>query len=125
MQTDLKIHGVQLIAVSKDSVSQAARQKDRDGLSFPLLSDEKLQVIRAYGLEHHKALEFSTLSFSLFGLPLALVPSVKTMAIPTTLLIDEKGVIRWIDQSEDYRLRSSEERILKAVDDAFGKSAAA
>jgi len=42
------------------------------------------------------------------------------MAIPTSLLIDEHGVIRWIDQSDDYRLRSSNERVLQAVREAFG-----
>ena len=41
------------------------------------------------------------------------------MAIPTSLLIDENGVIRWIDQTDDYRLRSSNERVLKAVREAF------
>jgi len=38
--------------------------------------------------------------------PFAFTPSFKAMAIPTTLLVDEKGDVQWIDQSEDYRLRS-------------------
>jgi hypothetical protein len=42
------------------------------------------------------------------------------MAIPTSLLVDEQGIIRWIDQSEDYRLRSSEQRVMDAVRSAFG-----
>ena len=46
------------------------------------------------------------------------------MAIPTTLLVDEGGVIRWIDQADDYRLRSSQERVLQAVKEAFGQSGA-
>ena len=44
------------------------------------------------------------------------------MAIPTTLLIDEHGTIRWIDQAEDYRLRSSEEIILNEVKKHFQPS---
>jgi hypothetical protein len=43
------------------------------------------------------------------------------MAIPTSLLIDEKGVIQWVNQSEDYRLRASNTAVLQAVKDAFGK----
>lgn len=43
------------------------------------------------------------------------------MTIPTSLLVDEDGVIMWIDQTDDYRLRSSNERVLKAVTEAFGK----
>ena len=46
------------------------------------------------------------------------------MAIPTTLLIDENGIIQWIDQSEDYRLRASMERVMAAVEKAFDRAAA-
>lgn len=112
-------HGVEIFALSKDSPSDALRHRERDGISFQLLCDPGLDVIRDYGVEHHKALEFSKASFSLFGMPLALVPSFETMAIPTTLLVDEEGIIRWIDQSEDYRLRSAEDRILAEVRKAF------
>jgi peroxiredoxin len=119
MQADLEEYGVSLIALSKDTVEEAATHKNRDGLSLTLLADPSLEVIRQYGVEHHKALGFTTGSFTLFGLPLALAPSYKTMAIPTSLLVDDHGVIRWIDQTDDYRLRSSNERVLRAVKDAF------
>ena len=52
-------------------------------------------------------------------MPLALVPSYKAMAIPTTLLIDEDGIVRWIDQADDYRLRSDGERVMGAVERVF------
>ncbi|MCP4902657.1 MAG: peroxiredoxin family protein [bacterium] len=120
LKSGLGKHGVSVVALSKDSIEDAAHQKERDKLSFPLLSDPELDVINQYGVEHHKALEFSTGSFTLFGIPLALVPSIKKMAIPTTLLVDEEGVIQWIDQTDDYRLRSNEERVMEAVAHAFG-----
>jgi peroxiredoxin len=119
MQEDLDEFGVGLMALSKDTVDEAATHKSRDGLSLTLLSDPNLEVIRQYGVEHHKALGFKTGTFTLFGIPLAFTPSFKTMAIPTTLLVDENGVIQWIDQTDDYRLRSSEERVLQAVSGAF------
>ena len=119
MQADLDEHNVSLVALSKDTVEEAATHKTRDNLRLTLLSDTDLDVIRQYGVEHHKALGFTTGSFTLFGIPLAFTPSFKTMAIPTTLLVDEEGVIQWIDQSDDYRLRSSEEHVLQAVTDAF------
>jgi peroxiredoxin len=120
MQPDLDRYGVSLVALSKDTVEEAATHKTRDELNLTLLSDPDLDVIRQYGVEHHKALGFKTGSFTLFGLPFALTPSFKTMAIPTTLLIDENGIIRWIDQTDDYRLRSNEERVLQAVKSSFG-----
>jgi len=112
--------GVEIIALSKDTPQDAALHRERDGLSLQLLADPNLDVIRDYGLEHHKAVEFSTGRFTLLGIPLALVPSLKTMAVPTTLLIDEQGVIRWIDQTDDYRLRSAESRILAEIRRTFG-----
>jgi peroxiredoxin len=84
-----------------------------------LLADPNLEVIRQYGLEHHKAIQFEKGGFTLLGIPLAMVPEFKTMAIPTTLLVDEDHTIRWIDQADDYRLRSREARVLAAVDEAF------
>jgi peroxiredoxin len=119
MQADLDEHGVNLIALSKDTVEEAATHKTRDGLKMTLLADPKLEVIRCYGVEHHKALGSNTGTFTLFGIPLALTLSFKTMAIPTSLLVDEHGVIRWIDQADDYRLRSSNDRVLREVREAF------
>jgi peroxiredoxin len=107
------------VALSKDTVAQAAEHQRRDGLTMLLLADPTLQVIRQFGVEHHKALEFSAIKVNLFGLHVALLPSVKVMAIPTTLLVDEHGIIRWIDQTDDYRLRSHPEHVLAAVDTAF------
>ena len=120
MREDLAASKVEVIALSKDSVETAAAHKRRDGLTLTLLADPTLEVIRQYGVEHHKAVEFSTGKVNLFGIHVAVVPSVKTMAIPTSLLIDEDGVVRWIDQTDDYRLRSHPERVLQAVEAAFG-----
>jgi len=114
-------YGVEIVALSKDTPEDAAFHRRRDELSLQLLSDPDLEVIRDFGLEHHKAIEFSTGRFSIFGIPLAVVPSFRTMAIPTTLLVDEAGIIRWIDQSDDYRLRSAEDLIVAEVKRAFDR----
>ncbi len=119
MQSDLDEYSVSLVALSKDSVEEAAIHKNRDKLKLTLLSDSKLEIIKQYGVEHHKAIGFKTGNFTVFGIPLALTPSFKTMAIPTTLLVDENGVIQWIDQTDDYRLRSNEDRVLQEIKRAF------
>ena len=120
MLPDLEAYGVRVIALSKDSVAEAAIHKTRDNLSLTLLSDPNLDVIRQYGVEHHKALGGITDSSKMFGIPLAAPTGFSAMAIPTSLLIDENGVIQWIDQSDDYRLRSSNSLVLEAVKSAFG-----
>jgi alkyl hydroperoxide reductase subunit AhpC len=122
MQPDLDEYGVQVLGLSKDTAEEAAIHKKRDHLQLDLLADPELKVIRQYGVEHHKALGFVTGSFQLFGIPFGFTPSFKTMAIPTSLLVDEAGVIRWIDQAEDYRLRSSQAHVLGAVRAAFGET---
>jgi peroxiredoxin len=126
MSPDLAQYGVEIFALSKDAPDQAAIHKSRDSLSFQLLSDPDLDVIRQYGVEHHKVLSMdATPTKKIGGIPLGFgQPKFQTMAIPTTLLIDENGIIRWIDQSEDYRVRSSTDRILKAVQTAFDQNSA-
>ena len=39
----------------------------------------------------------------------------RSLAIPTTFLIDAEGSVRWIDQAEDYRVRSDAPRVLGAI----------
>lgn len=121
MHDELARLGVTVVALSKDSVADAARNKRRDGLRFALLSDPKLEVIRQFGVEHHKAIEFSVGGITLFGVPLSPIPQFKTMAIPTTLLIDDDGVIRWIDQADDYRIRSNPDRVMAAIERELGE----
>jgi len=120
MRPGLAKYNVNIVALSKDTPEEATTHKVRDGLGFPLLSDPNLKVIRQYGVEHHKALGQTTHSFKIFNIPLAFEFSFKAMAIPTSLLVDEYGVIKWIDQSEDYRLRASEASVMQAVEKAFG-----
>jgi len=96
-----------MIAISPDSVAEAAGMKRKSGLSMPLLSDESLAVTDRYGVRHEKAF----------------TPNkgfVRPLAIPTTILIDEHWVVRWIDQSDDYRVRSDAPRVLGAVREALG-----
>ena len=121
MQSELEKFGISVFALSKDTVEEAAIHKVRDNLSLNLLSDANLDVIRQYGVEHHKAIGFETNRFSIGGIPLTLKPSFKTMAIPTTLLIDESGTIVWIDQADDYRIRSDGDRVFQAVKSAFSE----
>ena len=120
LQPELSRYDISVIALSKDTVDEAAVHKERDNLSIKLLSDPKLKVIRQYGVEHHKAFGFKTGSFSIFGVPFAFPPSFKAMAIPTTLLVDENGTVRWIDQADDYRIRSNGDRVMSAVREVFG-----
>ena len=113
MRPIFEAHGVEVVAISKDDVEDARRHRNRDDLSFSLLSDPDLKVHRAYGLVHQKGLEYIT--FYVFGVPLGWPTGFQSMAIPTTLLVDEEGIVRWIDQTDDYRLRGDARRIETAL----------
>lgn len=52
----LQAAGVSVISVSPDSPEQLAKFRDRDGLTFPLLSDEDRSVLTAYGAYGEKKL---------------------------------------------------------------------
>ncbi len=125
MGSELQRHRVRVLALSKDAPAAARAHRERDSLRLELLCDPKLEVISAYGLVHEKSLEVSAgPRVKLFGLSVGTMPSFQTMAVPTTFLVDEFGIIRWIDQSDDYKIRSSPERVLAAIHAAFGTSPA-
>lgn len=111
---------VKIVALSNDEVAAAQKHQQRDHLTHEILSDPDLKVIKKYGVEHHKALGGDGVSsMTLFGLPFPTKMKYKPMAIPTSILIDEYGVIQWIDQAEDVRLRASEEKLLAALNASF------
>ncbi len=131
MIDEMAEYDVSLVALSKDEPDQAVVHRNRDDLTFQLLSDAELKVVRSYGVEHHKTLGQSSVAKSKLGgifggVVFGLAPfKVMSMAIPTSVLIDEEGIVRWIDQSEDIRLRSSREMVMGAIKSAFGEIAAA
>ena len=55
-RTDLSGAGLAVIGISPDSPAKLAKFRDRDGLTFPLLSDPEMIVGRAYGAYGEKML---------------------------------------------------------------------
>lgn len=52
----LKAAGYDVLGISKDKPAKLAKFRERDSLTFPLLSDESLEVHRAYGAYGEKKL---------------------------------------------------------------------
>ena len=115
---DLSRWGARVVAFSNDTPAQVETHQRRDHLKLELRSDAKLVAIKALGLLHQRGLPFKT--FYLFGIPLGYPTPFKSMAIPTTVLLDEDGVVRWLDQATDYRQRSDSARVEAALNEAFG-----
>lgn len=69
--------GVEVVGISRDSVTSHGRFAEKHSLPFLLLSDSTLETIRAYGVWQEKKL-YGKLSFGV---------------VRTTFLIDEEGRI--------------------------------
>lgn len=121
MLPEFNTYNIQVVALSGDTVAQANTHQLRDNLQLTLLADPQLNVVRTYGVEHHKAVSWDSENMrTFFGVSISMNAfKYRSMSIPTTLLIDEKGVVQWIDQSEDYRLRASRENVMSAIEQSF------
>jgi peroxiredoxin len=64
------------------------------------LSDPKAEVIRRYGVLHPGAGE-----------------NGRDIARPAEFLVDSAGVIRWVNLTDDIRVRARPEIVLREIDD--------
>lgn len=93
------------MAISTDTPEQIRAGRSKHGLDAHLLSDPDLEVTDRLNLRN----PFNLKPGGVGGLP-----------IPTTFLVDAEGIVRWIDQTDDYMLRSQPDRVLAAIEEALG-----
>ncbi len=95
---EFKKRGVRIVAISVDSPDTNREHADKQGYTHTFLSDEKHEVIRQYDILHAG------------GGPTG------DIARPAEFLIDSTGTVRWVNLTENYRIRPKPEDILKVVD---------
>ena len=66
-----------------------------------MLSDRALEVTNLYGLKNQ----------AVHSGP----PGTPGLPVPTTILADAEGKVRWMDQSENYQHRSDPDYVLAAI----------
>jgi len=90
---------VEIIAVSVDPHDKARIMLDKirkeKGDEFPLLSDPDHRVIDRYGLLNTNAR--------------------RPIPHPATLIIDRRGIVRWKFIEVDYKLRPSNDDLLREI----------
>ena len=96
--SELEWRGVRPVAVSVDSPEESAALCKKAGYTYTFLSDPKAEVIRRYDLLHKGA-----------GV------DEKDIARPAELLLDSSGVVRWLNLTEDIRVRATPEQVLEAT----------
>lgn len=90
--------GVEVVAISVDSPAESRKLCESRGYSFPFLSDPNAQVIRQFGVLHPKGGEDD-----------------KDIARPAEFLVDTAGIIRWVNLTDDFRVRARPEAVLEAI----------
>ena len=86
------------MAISVDPAPITRDLCQKQGYTYTFLSDEKLEAIRRYDLLHQH------------GGPDG------DIARPGEFLIDSTGTIRWVNLTEDLRVRARPEQILTVLD---------
>ncbi len=94
---NLTARGVKVVAVSVDPPDATKELATDQGYTFPMLSDTKREVIRHYDLLHEGA-------------------SRRDIARPAEFLIDEEGIVRWRNLTEDYKVRMKGKQVLDELE---------
>jgi peroxiredoxin len=96
--SDFRNVGIRTVAISVHAPDVSADLCRRAGYTYTFLSDPDAEVIRRYDLLHPGA-----------GV------NGHDIARPAEFLLDSSGVVRWVNLTEDFRVRATPEQMLKAV----------
>ena len=88
-----------MVAISVDSAAESQKLCQSRGYTFPFLSDPDAALIRQYGVLHPKAGEDG-----------------KDIARPAEYLVDASRTIRWVNLTDDFRVRARPETVLEKID---------
>jgi len=91
--------GVEVVGISVDSPADSRKLCESRRYTFPFLSDDNADTIRRYGVLHPKGGEGG-----------------KDIARPAEFLVDATGTIRWVNLTDDIRVRARPESVLMAID---------
>ena len=91
--------GVEVVAISVDSPADSQKLCQSRGYTYPFLSDPKAETTRQYGVLHPNG-----------------AGEGKDIARPAEFLVDATGTIRWVNLTDDIRVRARPEAVLAAID---------
>ncbi len=94
----LQTLGVRPVAISVDPADKTRGLCQRRGYTYVFLSDPNTEVIRRYGVLHAGA-------------------GIKghDIARPAEFLVDSSGTVRWVNLTEDFRVRARPEQLIAAA----------
>jgi len=86
---------VEIWAISPDAPGKLAQYASQKGIEYTLLADADQSAIRTWGIVN---------------------PKKPTVPHPTAVIVDGKGVVRYLRQDVDYKKRPSASEILDSID---------
>jgi peroxiredoxin len=93
---ELARRGIRPVAISVDPPAVTREHVAKMGWTYTFLSDPEAEVLRRYDLLH--------------------AVGDQRIARPAELLIDPTGTVRWLDLTEDYRVRTRPETVIEVYD---------
>jgi peroxiredoxin len=114
---ELDRRGVRLVAISPQAPDGSLSMQEKNALSFTVLSDPGNRIAKAIGIVTGPSDDARAAQLQL-GLDLTEVNADGTTSLPmpTTLIVDDDHVVRWVDVHLDYTARSEPKEILAALD---------
>jgi len=98
-------HGIRLVLVSPQSVAESRKLAGDLPAGVDVYSDPSLNAAKALHIVHAAGMPF--------GVPLGSRDTV----LPTLLVVDESGVIRYADLPENFRIGPQPKRLLSALEE--------
>lgn len=96
--SEFDARGIRVVAISVDPPEVNKRQSQKRGYTFPLLSDPDARVIRRYDVLHPGA-----------------GPKGADIARPAEFLLDENGIVRWVNLTDNIAVRARPQQVLDAL----------
>jgi peroxiredoxin len=108
--------GVNLIAISPQKPEGSMKMQERNKLSYTVVSDPASKIATQLGILTAPD-DTAAAAQAKLGLDLTKVNANGTSALPmpTVVVVDAEGIIRWIDVHPNYSTRTEPEDILAAV----------
>ncbi len=113
--------GTPLVAVSPQTPDGSLSTKETKELTFTVLSDPGNQIAGQLGILTAPSDGARAAQLQL-GLDLTKANADGTTALPmpTVIVVDASGVIRWIDVHRDYTSRTEPDQVLQAITQTIG-----
>ncbi len=114
---ELTKRGVPLVAISPQKPDGSLSMAEKDELTFAVLSDPGNQLARSLGILTAPSSDALAAQIA-HGMDLTAINAdgTTTLPMPTTVILDGDGTVRWIDVHPDYTTRSEPAEILAALD---------